>query len=514
MRDENKRKRKKERVDELHGSNKQDQIKQEPQSAVQEDIVEGLPGRKHRKRLKGQYKRLAEQLEFYFSDANLRKDGFMWNLVKKDPWVPLTTFDKFNKIKSLMAELNEGSVQHHLVKALEVKKSTVLLLSDDSTKVKRLHALQEDNKDTEECTVYVENIAPDTSHEMLKTRFQQFGKVAYVSIPKFRKSQKAKGFAFIEFDSVDGVKSVLEACGVKADEILLPDPASLLSIKTFSQQEEEHNDSKENENISDAKRKIENEDDDFDAPKRLRIDENEKKYDTSCETSCDTPCDTLRDNPALDNGQKADTELLALHGFRILTKTQWRRLRNQYLNQQRQNVSAAKTYLKTHAAMLESRPTNTSNSNTAPEPKYAAPEAADSVAAVKVEVEVNSLEFTSGLIVKIFVPGGIDDVKVVKKRVREEEDISYVDATIGAPHFYVRCRNADQTHRLVGATLEDWRMLKLEGDEEMAYWDKIRQDMNDKKSGRVNVPKMKNKKKKLLNKMDQIRNSHVHFGDA
>ena len=54
--------------------------------------------------------------------------------------------------------------------------------------------------------------------------------------------------------------------------------------------------------------------------------------------------------------------------------------------------------------MLESRPTHTSNSNTAPEPKYAAPEAADSVAAVK--VEVNSLEFTSGLIVKIFVPGG------------------------------------------------------------------------------------------------------------
>ena len=43
----------------------------------------------------------------------------------RDPWVPLTTFDKFNKIKSLMAELNEGSVQHHLVKALEVRKSPI-----------------------------------------------------------------------------------------------------------------------------------------------------------------------------------------------------------------------------------------------------------------------------------------------------------------------------------------------------------------------------------------------------
>ena len=33
----------------------------------------------------------------------------------------------------------------------------------------------------------------EASHEMLKTKFNQFGSVAYVSIPKFKNSSKAKG---------------------------------------------------------------------------------------------------------------------------------------------------------------------------------------------------------------------------------------------------------------------------------------------------------------------------------
>ena len=33
---------------------------------------------------------------------------------------------------------------------------------------------------------------------------------------------------------------------------------------------------------------------------------------------------------------------------------------------------------------------------------------------------------------------GIDDVKVLKRRVREEEDVSYIDARIGDDKFFVR----------------------------------------------------------------------------
>ena len=39
-------------------------------------------------------------------------------------------------------------------------------------------------------------------------------------------------------------------------------------------------------------------------------------------------------------------EMGSLHGLRILTKQQWRRLRNQYLNSQRKNISMAKRQLR------------------------------------------------------------------------------------------------------------------------------------------------------------------------
>ena len=35
-----------------------------------------------------------------------------------------------------------------------------------------------------------------------------------------------------------------------------------------------------------------------------------------------------------------------MNGLRVLTKTQWRRLRNRYLNEQRKNMSAAKALLR------------------------------------------------------------------------------------------------------------------------------------------------------------------------
>ena len=38
----------------------------------------------------------------------------------RDPWVPLSTFQAFNKIKSMLVEFQDGTIEEHLVKALEV----------------------------------------------------------------------------------------------------------------------------------------------------------------------------------------------------------------------------------------------------------------------------------------------------------------------------------------------------------------------------------------------------------
>ena len=54
--------------------------------------------KKARKRKKGAYRRLVAQMEFYFSDANLRMSKFLAAIYLADPWVPLDTFLTFNKV--------------------------------------------------------------------------------------------------------------------------------------------------------------------------------------------------------------------------------------------------------------------------------------------------------------------------------------------------------------------------------------------------------------------------------
>ena len=51
-----------------------------------------------RKRKKAIYRRLVAQMEFYFSDANLRLSKFLAKIYAEDPWVPIQTFLTFNKV--------------------------------------------------------------------------------------------------------------------------------------------------------------------------------------------------------------------------------------------------------------------------------------------------------------------------------------------------------------------------------------------------------------------------------
>lgn len=98
---------------------------------------------------------------------------------------------KFNKIRKLTQSIDD------IQKA--VCKSELLELSEDKTKIcRKLPIKVKENE--EECTVYIERIKSDTTHEWLKNAFSEFGKVLYVSIPKYKQSNMNKGFAFIEFE--------------------------------------------------------------------------------------------------------------------------------------------------------------------------------------------------------------------------------------------------------------------------------------------------------------------------
>nr|XP_033338486.1 la-related protein 7 [Megalopta genalis]XP_033338487.1 la-related protein 7 [Megalopta genalis]XP_033338488.1 la-related protein 7 [Megalopta genalis] len=180
---------------------------------------------KPRLRKKALHAAILKQMEFYFSDASLSKDRFLSSLINNDPYVDLNVFVSFNKIRELTTDINR------INKAIQ--SSTMLSTSEDGTKVRRITPIMV-KENTDECTVYVQNLPPDADHEMLSGIFSAYGTVEYVSVPRYKQTKKIKGFAFVEFDTPESATKCLKAFQEKG--CVLPShttPDELLSITTF-----------------------------------------------------------------------------------------------------------------------------------------------------------------------------------------------------------------------------------------------------------------------------------------
>ncbi|KAG7207401.1 hypothetical protein KM043_009053 [Ampulex compressa] len=185
----------------------------------------GVSRGKPRLRKKALHAAILKQMEFYFSDANLGKDRYLGSLIKNDPYVDLSVFVKFNKIIELTTDVSR------IAKALDA--STMLRLSEDGTKVCRVTPVKQ-KENIDDCTIYVQNLPPDTNHEMLSSIFSQYGPVVYVSVPRYKSNKKIKGFAFVEFEKPDDVEKCIQV--FKKKGCVLPSytsPTELLSITTF-----------------------------------------------------------------------------------------------------------------------------------------------------------------------------------------------------------------------------------------------------------------------------------------
>jgi len=72
-----------------------------------------------------------KQVDFYFSDANLRRDSWMRQTIEEGKgFVPLSAILNFNRIKALRCRYITQLVQ-------AVRKSDMLVLSEDKTRVQR-----------------------------------------------------------------------------------------------------------------------------------------------------------------------------------------------------------------------------------------------------------------------------------------------------------------------------------------------------------------------------------------
>jgi La-related protein 7 len=219
-------------VEHMEATTVDNEVKQEQDVAAAEQSKSSRS--RHRKRKL--YADICKQLEFYFSDANITKNRLMQDMVNRTEYVDLITFLDFNRIKGMTRRIED------LQKALVT--SDKLELSADRMGVKRRVPYDakrlKNDEEVEACTVYVENVPKHADHAFLETIFQSFGPIAYISLPKFRVSKQPKGFAFIEFDTPEIANACVEA--YKGEGACLPsdmDPASLMSIQAFNDEQQE-----------------------------------------------------------------------------------------------------------------------------------------------------------------------------------------------------------------------------------------------------------------------------------
>jgi len=462
--------------------------------------------KKVRKRKKGLYRSLVTQLEFYFSDANMTKSKFMQGATKDSPWVEVATFLKFNKINSLLTNFGCENPLKELTKALEVVPSDLLEAQDGKVK-RKIPLVPKANED--ECTVYVENIPPEMDHDTLKKIFTVYGNVVYVSIPKFRDCRLNKGFAFVEFEEIDFAKKALEAFGLDSSIIdTKMEPGDLISIKTFNEENGKEL-SKENvENESNPmKRKKDKTDEDEGSNKKVRLEDDDDELKKKKKKS------RLRKESGTEglmpqgDGQSS--------GIRILSKIEWKRLRNQYLNLQRKNMKLAKTKYRKQAFQTSHKQKETEVKEIEPvKPKV------KEIESVKPKETggqpSDALAMTPNIIVKVTVEDGVDDVKKLKQKIRDllgGEAVGYVDARVGAPVVHVRCKDEQQAKKLASVPAQEgWRWDKIQGEEEEKYWKKIEDDRQDKRQGKVKIPKEK-KKNKLIKNIEKSKSVHIYFGE-
>ena len=150
---------------------------------------------------------LCDQLRFYFSDANLRKDRFLLRLTgpRGTGEVCVRELGSFNRVKALVGDdLEAVRAALRLVPGIEV--------SDDGESVWRTRELSALD-DSDERTVYLEPLQTGTSRDMVQSALSSFGEVTYVSLPRLP-SGDLKGFAFVEFALPDAAVAASAANAV------------------------------------------------------------------------------------------------------------------------------------------------------------------------------------------------------------------------------------------------------------------------------------------------------------
>lgn len=202
--------------------------------------------------------KVAERLDFFFSDANLRTDKFLRSIVMDTyagGFCAIETLLKFNTIKSLTTD--------PAVVAEAAATCKKLKINETKTSIARTAPFTEDMlKDNVKVSLRISDIpmkddAYVNTRDEVKAVFEEFGKVAMVRLLTVYDKNKSKriavGKGFVEFESIETFeKAAAELCaspgdaGVKAETDAKPNRVlklgdSELRIKTMQQWQDKRN---------------------------------------------------------------------------------------------------------------------------------------------------------------------------------------------------------------------------------------------------------------------------------
>lgn len=418
---------------------------------------------------------------------------------------------------------------------------------------------------------WVQEALPTTAtHDSVRKIFEAYGPVAYVSLPKFRTSQQIKEFAFVEFESRSSVLKAVNAFkdfgGILNME---SDPERLISVTSYLKEQQENGNVQEstvtlqiagmsdnnNEDEDDDKEATSNIDEQSESAsatisesvaddlsdadsvtfggglaKRAKyddgVDEDDAKFATTSKGSGDENTrkerkkvrrkkTTAKHHKAIADEQSKNS----INTLRITTKLEWKRLRNKYLNHQREQIKELKKQM--WAERKPARPfqpaplkekkiiKNPRNINFYGAIKDSKEEEdITEVAPINVMLDKKPLfTYEPGIIVKVHFVEPCVDVKDFKMDMRQHQFVKYIDVKEGDLAAFVRVDSARSAPTLIKHCAPHKCQI-LTGVNEESYWEKINVDRQQKLTKSLKI-----KPKRGREKINKMIASHVRFED-
>uniref|UniRef100_A0A182PPM7 Uncharacterized protein n=1 Tax=Anopheles epiroticus TaxID=199890 RepID=A0A182PPM7_9DIPT len=577
------------------------------QDAEKENPVAKAKGR-HRSKHK--FNSIRKQMEFYFSDANLTKDRYMGQLVRNGPFIPLEEFLKFNKIKALTTNVDEiaNALKNSTLLELsddraKVRRKTELIVKAnceectlyvESLPPKANHDWVRNVFSSYGSVAYVSlptfrnsrkikefgfvEFDEEASVQKALNAFQTFGGVLAYETTDPAKMASIKTYEPEKRDAEEKLKGADETEGKECKD----DTVESSKVGTDFKGEEDPNNQEVDDDEPPAKRhKIDptsdededtqgdqqSEDREGNIPKvdptsedEFQSDEEEPSGEKNIKDTAEKVKDAGQDDKPepgkkkcrqrkgcsiIKKGLQVDDKVYEL---KIMTKKEWRRLRNKYLNLQKEEAKKLKRLF--HQTDKHPHHHHQRGAGSHPKATTTNPNGGIAIKSIKSSPRVNFygampvedeehteqtsgssstshllqpeageesvatakrplFSFEPGLIVSVKFREPCVDVKDFRAELKQYPYVKYIDIKEGDFEAFVRVDTPASAVALVKeySSAEHSAQI-LSGEQEQQYWDKMMRDREDKLNKRVKTERIRGRTK-LIRKI----NSHIKFDD-